>query len=190
MARKKKDKTEKPVTPEVNISYSGNAKIQYMKGKKVYKTVTAHNAGTAELFRYIANCIIGNVNRAAMPRYICTFNTENGGAEMWSTKNRISNVVAFSTANVDNYSYIDINNMKVTTDGYVAELTFMFSYEQIHGTSDLICLYNVPQVGDGVTPLAYIKLVHDSEKDERIVLDTNNTTNIMITWQLIVNNAG
>lgn len=173
MAKKKKKTTKQ------TLSYQGTVKIQTVRGGKVYKEVIQHNAGTAGLFRYVANCIIGNYNHSMMPRYIRLFTCDNPKQkllreedmpDLWSTPVNALNL-PFNTVQVRQ----DVSSEKTIEKPYISEFTFMIPYTQIQSNFNVLCLYNVTSAGRNVTPLAYIIL------DEEYVVDPNNTSNIVIT---------
>lgn len=58
----------------------------------------------------------------------------------------------------------------------------MIPYSQIQDSFNVVCLYNVTTFGRTTTPLAYIILEEDYE------VDSNNTSNIVITWEMKVLN--
>ena len=180
MAKKKKKEQ-----PKSTIAYQGTVKIQSVKGNKVYKEVIQHNAGTAALFKYIANCIIGNYNQSVMPRYIRLFYcndpqqqllSESTMPNLWSNPVSALNV-PFSTVNVKP------EDTSITIEKpYVSEFTFMIPSTQIQDNFNVVCLYNVMDAGSNVTPLAYIIL------NEEYVVEAGNTSNIVITWEMKVCN--
>ena len=183
MAKKKKENKEQP---RQTIAYQGTVKIQSVKGNKVYKEVIQHNAGTADLFRYIANCIVGNYNQSVMPRYVRLFYCkdpkqqllyESNMPKLWS--NPVSAVnVPFNTVAVK----ADSSSSSTIERPYISEFTFMIPYTQIQDNFNVVCLYNVSEAGPNVTPLAYIILDNDYE------VDPNNTSNIVITWEMKIQN--
>lgn len=188
MARKKK----KEQSTRQTIAYQGKVKIQSVKGNKVYKENVYHNAGTADLFRYIANCIIGNYNQSVMPRYVRLFDCPNPDQQLleertmsnlWS--NPVSAInVPFSTVQVkpDSASGLEIEKP------YIAEFTFMIPYTQIQDNFNVVCLYNVMDAGPNVVPLAYIILRDADNRPIYYIIDDNNTSNIVITWEMKVCN--
>lgn len=188
MARRKK----KEQLTKQTIAYQGNVKIQSVKGNKVYKEHTQHNAGTADLFRYIANCIIGNYNQSVMPRYVRLFDCKDPDQQLisevtmpniWS--NPVSAInVPFSTVQVK----ADSSSSLTIEKPYVAEFTFMIPYTQIQDDFNVVCLYNVMNAGANVTPLAYIILRDSENKPIYYEIDNNNTSNIVITWEMKVCN--
>jgi len=179
MARKKVSKKDKQqevlqVKPQSTVAYHGRVKIEWMKGDKVYKTVEQHNEGTAELFRYLANALAGNINNTNMPRYIHSFHADNPieatGNDMYGTSRSTCALnVPFSNVEVRYDSNLD---------GYNTEYTFMIPYSQIWGSTNILALYNTQAFGDGIIPLAYIRLINE---EEQIILRDNNTSNIVIT---------
>ena len=187
MARKKKKEQTRQT-----IAYQGRVKIQSVKGNKVYKEYNQHNAGTADLFRYIANCIVGNYNQSVMPRYIRLFDCKDPDQQLisevtmpklWS--NPVSAVnVPFNTVQVkpDSSSGLTIEKP------YVAEFTFMIPHTQIQDDFNVVCLYNVMDAGANVTPLAYIILRDENNQPIYYNVDDNNTSNIVITWEMAVSN--
>lgn len=179
-------KKKKKENIKTTISYQGTVKIQSVKGGKVYKEKTVHNSGTADLFRYIANCVIGNYNQSLMPRYVHVFTCENPESKLLN-ENDLPDLWTNSVCAL-NVPYSTVQVRQDTSSGstiekpYISEFTFMIPYSQIQDSFNVVCLYNVTSFGRTTTPLAYIIL------DEPYEVENNNTSNIVITWEMKICN--
>lgn len=175
------------------LGYRGTVRIDIYRGDRLCKTLTQHNEGTPELFRYIANALAGNTNSALMPRYIHTFyctkfdpttyvwDVDAVGNELYgSSKSTCSYNTPFSSVEVRYDKTLNNNE-----GGYNTLYTFLLPYNQIAGTTNVVCLYNSTGFGDNIIPLAYIKLDHD----DWLALSDNNDANIVITWIMTVSNV-
>lgn len=160
------------------IGYIGNVIIKEYKKDKLIKTSIGHNEGTAKLFKYVANCIAGNVNNSLMPSYINIFNDSEKNPSLNTLCGSIDNT-HFSTVQVREY------NDKELGDAYAAEFTFMIPANAAQQTISMICLYDISRLTNTNVEqyMARIKL------DSPIERSTSSTTNLVITWQLIVYNG-
>lgn len=189
MAKKKKN-TKEAIS---SISYSGKVRIDFYKGNKIYKTINTHNAGTAEFFRYIANCIVGNYNSTLKPSFIHTFYCDPDKVGEYLADDRYKPQL-WSTANSKMSLNTPASTFQVRRDsgssgiesGYVSEITFMIPHDQIRDKSNVIALYNSTGWGDGFTPLAYVIL--DNKQAEQFDVGSNNSSNIAITWTILIKN--
>jgi hypothetical protein len=163
------------------LAYRGEVTVELVKGDKVYQVIRQHNEGTAELFRYLANALAGNVNTTNMPRYLHTFNAENPetdqGDNLYGT-NRSTCALNVPFSNVE-------VRYDSTLDGYSTEYTFMIPFSQIWGTTNVLALYNTIAYGNAITPLAFIRL----NEDQWIRASSSNTANVVVRWVMTVYNA-
>ena len=179
------------ISSSSGIAYKGSVRIQLLKGDRVYRTIEQHNVGTAELFRYLANALAGNVNNTNMPRYLHTFNAGDTQEEVDLAQGDNLYGTNRSTCALN----IPFSNVEVrydsTLDGYNTEYTFMIPYSQIWSTTNVLALYNTINYGDSITPLAYIRLKHNSDpdQDQWITVTDSNTSNVVITWIMTVYNG-
>lgn len=198
MARKKKEVVE--TKQKAGVAYTGKVKIQFIKNNRVYKTIDQHNEGTTELFKYLANCIIGNYNQGLRPQYIHTYYCENTQAaldpanenaryKLWETTG--ANPASKSTCPI-NIAYntvspeLDKTSSSVIFKPCIGSISFMIPAQQISGKTNVICLYNTAAWSNSTVPLAYIVL---SEKEaKQFEVEENNTSNILVTWELAVSN--
>lgn len=178
------------------IAYKGKVRVDFYRGSKCYRSITAHNNGTSELFRYMANCMIGNYNQSLMPRYIHTFVVSDADIlEAESNVDKRSKLwdpaASTSALNVP-FSSVQVREGTGGTTverEYVAEYSFLIPASQLQRQADnkianVICLYNnVWDSNNVLTPLAYIVL----KDDMQLYLDSS-TTNIIITWELSILN--
>lgn len=181
-----------------DITYRGRVTIEVYKGDTLIDQIQAHNAGTSELFRYMANCMVGNFNQALMPRYIHTFyvaDTSEAEADETKRSNLWTESASTCALNVP-FSSVDVREGTrgtVVEREYIAQFSFMIPYSQFNPVNDVaanvICLYNTNTYGKGVTPLAYIILKNTPEKDERLKL-SSAATNVLIKWELSILNDG
>lgn len=79
MATKKKKKTNSNsdislhTSGEQNISYQGTVSVKIQRGNKVISSKTYHNSGMPNLFKFLANCLAGNINVNGKPVKIKLF---------------------------------------------------------------------------------------------------------------------
>lgn len=75
MGRKKKVKQTEDTTLNgtQSISYQGNIKLSINRGNKTIMTKEYHNAGMPNLFKFLANCLAGNISESMRPVKIKLF---------------------------------------------------------------------------------------------------------------------
>lgn len=75
MGRKKKAKQTEDTTLNgtQSISYQGNIKLSINRGNKTIMTKNYHNAGMPNLFKFLANCLAGNISEFMRPVKIKLF---------------------------------------------------------------------------------------------------------------------
>lgn len=179
-----------------NIAYRGRVTVEVYRGDTLIQKIQKHNAGTSELFRYLANCVVGNYNQSLMPRYIHTFYVADNDlkeAEADSAKrNKLWTDDASTCALNVPFSAVEVRKGEVGPDiekEYIAQFSFMIPYSQFSPVGDIaanvICLYNTNSYGSNVTPLAYITLSSDE-----IIKLSSAATNVLIKWDLSILNEG
>lgn len=89
-----------------NIGYKGNVKISIKSGKVVLAKKEIHNAGTVNLFKFLAECLKGEFNYSSVPCKIVLFKKSN-------------------LSNEDNYN--DETTWKFTSDLAICEPIFVNS---------------------------------------------------------------
>ena len=52
------------------LEYNGNVKISIKAGKRILSSRTIHNNGTKNLFRFLSNCLAGDLRSDMLPRRI------------------------------------------------------------------------------------------------------------------------
>jgi hypothetical protein len=132
-----------------NLSYTGIVTLsQYNKRKKV-PILTAYNSGGFHLFNFLADCLIGDFNTAALdrPNKILLLNIEDDEATQTRTMSRLSGFIYSMTVEkvydkdsmVVRYSFIvprdylsdsQFNGFGLYTDS-VSENNFINSYAAI-----------------------------------------------------------
>ena len=82
MGRKKKAKQTEDTTLNgtQSISYQGNIKLSINRGNKTIMTKNYHNAGMPNLFKFLANCLAGNISEFMRPVKIKLFDFPSADA--------------------------------------------------------------------------------------------------------------
>ena len=84
MATKKKTKAEQRLDKDLhafgeqNISYQGRVSVKIQRGNKIISSKTYHNSGMPSLFKFLANCLAGNISANGRPVKIKLFEFPQG----------------------------------------------------------------------------------------------------------------
>lgn len=84
MATKKKTKVkQKPIkdlhaSGEQNIGYQGKVSVKIQRGNKIISSKVYHNSGMPNLFKFLANCLAGNISANGKPVKIKLFEFPSG----------------------------------------------------------------------------------------------------------------
>lgn len=145
------------------ITYRGRVTVQFLKGKKCYKTLDIKNSGTLDFFRILCNAVIGNNCQDQMPNCIGIIGTAQGGT---SDTNLTSVRVHYTTATVSE-----------TLSQCYAEFSFVIPGTMLRsGTAKKLRLYN--STSDTAGYLAEVSLGSSEQ------FDISAGSNLMITWNL------
>jgi hypothetical protein len=152
-----------------SIGYVGNVEIKLVRGKKVVKTIKTHNAGKLDLFKFLANNLIGNFDLGGTPRYIILgIGSSDAVATQVST-----NAIPYSSVSVVTGSE-DVSA--------VFKFLIPFSSLSLGAEVNIIRLYSQNST-DWEKHIAYFKLPVD---EPNIVSD--GKSNILITWTMKITN--
>lgn len=180
-----KRKTKKKVAG--TIAYTGDIQIDYAHGKKIYKTVKAHNTGRVPLFSFIANCIAGTFNPGENPKYIRLFHVNNKDEEGTFTDEKSVAPVPFSTVAVEEYG----DNAKT-----IFKFTIPFSLLPVVSPDrkaqegiNQIAIYNSTNYNTKTNPSAYFVIHTPGSTETYAYLDSDGKSNVIITWTMTFKNA-
>lgn len=154
------------------LGYKGQVTVKTVRDGKVIKTKTIHNAGTKLLFKFLANCIIGNYYDNERPLYVKLFNVSSG------------NVPAENNQSTIDYIILNDNNKSVAsaTNSWSAYLEFVVpKYSFVSSAYNTICLYSNKTKGHLDEYCAIITL----DEPETISSDDN----LIIGWELTIENV-
>lgn len=72
MAEEKKTVEIKPKSG-MQLQYQGDVTVKVLKKGKVQKTITNHNDGTDNLFKFLLDCLAGNFIESSRPKWVIPF---------------------------------------------------------------------------------------------------------------------
>lgn len=155
-----------------NIKYRGSVNIKKRQKKRVLQECNYHNQGTELLFEIICRSLVGNNMSSSMPTYLDIETVDDNGE--YSKINLIR--IHYSTA-------IATNSTNTSGNGWKAVFTFIIpgNYIENNKTIDKVKLYN--STSTNADPLAIIDLTNEETK-----IITDNSSNLLITWTMEVNN--
>lgn len=161
------------VSNNISLYYKGEVTINFVKNGKIFKKISKHNTGTAELFKTITNALAGSWSASTCPQYIQLFNkTNNVYTKLLQSPQRkqSSDVKTVNT----------LNNKSSTL-----YLEFLIPRTAISNTGVVNCVRLYSGIDDTNTFLASIDLSSSNE----INLAENTNANLLITWTLTIGNA-
>ena len=172
-----------------NIGYAGKVTIKYLKGNRVVKTTTQHNAGTVKLFELLAKAISCDTTvLAQMPKFIHTYNWDGNADNLFLNSTCVMNV-PFSNRKVtlepDTSTDPTLNSASATV-----KFEFLIPYTELFGITNVLALYGTAGFNDYNRPdnfnvLAYVVLDDTSVID----METDDRLNILVEWSLQFNNV-
>lgn len=152
-----------------NIAYQGNVKIQYYRGKKLYKTINGNNSGTLSLFRLLAEALAEAPITGRVPQYISLFKDDTISEDNRTTLVNIP------------FNDRDVVSLDDSNTSYSIVYKFLIPYTQIvPGTTASKTLALFSSATSVQEPLAIINLSQE--------LTHASNSNILITWELKFSN--
>lgn len=160
------------------ITYEGSVKIQLLKGKKVVKTLTKHNAGTLQLFSFISKCLAGYLDGMDnyYPRYVRLYNTDTSQVPISFSGETTTSAVPVVGISLD------------TTDSSEPEALvkyeFIIPVSSIKSgtTSNVIAIYNTINRAAREKPSAYVILTGNQ------IIDPSDGYNVRVVWTMRISN--
>ena len=160
MGRKKKitsplpeTKAPQPVSNKINIGYTGDISIKFVRGNKVRKIEHLKNTGTIYLFELFAAYVAGIVRTEKLPKYLYCYNETPVGVgepDLSNCTPTCSIIIPYENAALINSS-----------SSYGTRFSFTIPFTNLSSsTTNLLILKG--QLGDGSNILAYYRL-GDSE---------------------------
>lgn len=166
------------------VAYVGRVRLEYYRGKRLFKTAEVHNTGTAEFFRIMALALTKESSALSMmPRFVHCFHAAN--QDVWTNSTCTANV-PYTSSSV---------KYDVTNAAYCATFTFLIPFTQlpvtqsggVTVTTDRLALYNTTDFSAAATPLAYFDLAPSGETDNSITPD--GQTSVIVTWTMAFENG-
>lgn len=163
----------KLTTLDNGVSYKGNVTLKIIRNGKVFQEIKQHNAGTVDFFRLIALCIAGDPSVVSeMPNYICLFNA-TGESDINPTPVLIS-------ANLPSISRTPTVN---EPSGYKVIFSFLIPYTLMTPGTPINRLRLYGGTSHSVNSI-YLAELHLSTP-----LTVSSGSNLLIDWEMIINNA-
>ena len=162
------------VSNNISLYYRGEVTINFVRNGKIFKKISKHNNGTAELFKVITNALAGNWSASTCPQYIQLFNKENG----------VYTKLLQSPQRKQSSSVKTVNTVDSKSSTLYLEFLIPRTAVSTVGVVNHVRLYS--GIDDTSTFLASIDLIGD---DNTIDLADNTNANLLITWTLTIGNA-
>ena len=162
------------VSNNISLYYKGEVTINFVRNGKIFKKISKHNNGTAELFKVITNALAGNWSASTCPQYIQLFNKDTNGVY----KKLLQSPQRKQSSNVKTVNTVDSKSSTLYLE-FLIPRTAVSSTEVVNH----VRLYS--GIDDTSTFLASINLSNGSE----INLADNTNANLLIKWTLTNGNA-
>ncbi len=183
MGRKKKS-AQTTVDNTQSIGYSGKISISIVNGKRVISKQNYHNEGRLELFRFLANCLAGNLVEGLRPIQIKFFkypaNTSFNWTEaVWNDTSTAPKAVSPFII----YDAMPIVKANETTNTCTVVFHFRVPLSYLTDDSNLIGLYS-SNSSDDFNASAWVI------PDQPITLPENvvNNYSLILEWTLSISN--
>jgi hypothetical protein len=161
---------DKQQETNASLGYSGSVELKLMRGKKVIKTIKTHNAGKLDLFKFIANTLIGKFETLGTPKYVLLGSGVNDTVAVRVS----SNAIPYSNV------YIETSSSPGDTHASaVFKFLVPFSSLSLGSEVNIIRLYSQSSVS-WENHIAYFEL------SEPLISD--GKSNILITWTMKITN--
>lgn len=172
-------KKEKIAKKNIGINYQGTVRLSFVKNGREVKSVKLHNTGCLQLFKYLANCLIGDYKLINSPQYLMLYNNESTITSSSLGTELLSYPIFLSSC-----ERVDGSSSDPDEDSYsTARLRYIIPGTAIltdKGNGNVLAIIDSTN-----TPLAYIELTgNDIINTENIPTDSN----IIIVWELKVSN--
>lgn len=177
MARKKKVIN---VPQDKMLTYRGEVRIELVKNNKTVKTIKVHNEGKEPLFRFLAECLIGQLNDDRIPMFIRLFNA----SDLSEPNTYFLNETTLTSIS-RNKAALDTTSTGGTANEQASVVnTFIIpaAVVQENSTSNIIAIYDRLHSGERTSPSAFIKLEGDN------VITANGMDNIKVVWKMTIGN--
>lgn len=169
------------------LEYNGNVKISIKAGKRILSSRTIHNNGTKNLFRFLSNCLAGDLRSDMLPRRIRLYTAKDSEDVTdettwdWSENTAISPYVYMASSAV------------AYTDDTRSQTKYIFRVPYSHITGDMIyklALYAGTTADPKDDRYAYIIIKDESGSAwDPISIDKNTRKYaIEIEWILEISN--
>lgn len=155
------------------ITYEGKVRVELYHGTKLYKTIESHNAGTAELFNFLANCLAGLYADAQRPYYLRAYSAVIENGEISGDKTEIT-TTAIPARKVTPQSR-NANEAQTVFEFLIPAATLAT------GNANVLELYNSEYKNNRDKPSANVIL-------ETPISKSSGTSNVKVVWTLIVGN--
>ena len=93
------------IANEAPLKYSGTVTIQTIKKGKIISSVTQHNTGTAELFKFLLNCLAGKWIPRACPSFLTLGTADESGHITYVTDNVVEALE--KTVHINDSPYVE-----------------------------------------------------------------------------------
>ena len=158
-----------------SLCYQGFVTVQLRHGKRAYRTIECHNEGHAELFKFLAHCLISQYEQSERPKFLMLYNhIDNNGIE--TTTPVTSSLTPHNSVRV------------VKGDGYYdAVFEFLVPYGSLIGTRvNMLKIFSQENAANPLPDKASVTVLLTGD-DVFVVGDTK--TNILVTWTMRITNV-
>ena len=163
---------EKITKKNIGINYLGKVKITVMKDGKEIKSLKVKNTGCIDLFKFLSNCLLGNLRQLDSPQYVMIYHLASGDPTPSNLGTPLLNTSSYKASQ---QQVVDENANESS-----ARLRFLIPSNAFisNDTGNVISLIN----GDSDI-MAYIKLTDEIDPTSLPV-----DSNLIIVWELNIAN--
>lgn len=169
---------EKKINTNMELTYSGNVHIDFIKNGKRIRRLNSHNDGATPLFTFLLNCLASDFREVDRPKYVYViFKNQNGDDAVVSGVQLIANPsVSSNTTGTPILSY------KILVPASI----FNSDNNQICGLA-FYSSTNLNRVSQGNEVEDYSMIMYLNSDKTNINVDQD--IDLLITWQVKIESA-